>query len=99
MRIHTLNNSQQDNYDEKEKCNVKHDAVDLVIVAIWWFNFITNTTTGSHSFVKMEDKALKTKSSKDFNICKLPFTVIYLYMVSTNDMDMSKQPIKIKILS
>lgn len=57
----TLDDGKQDNDDEKEEGNIKHDSVNLVIVTIWWFDFITNTTTCSYAFVQMEDEALQQK--------------------------------------
>lgn len=57
--MHTLNNSQQNNDDKEEEGDIKHDPVNFVIIPIGRFDFITDTTTRSHTLIKMEDEALQ----------------------------------------
>lgn len=52
----TLNNGQENDNNEKEEGDVEKDTVCLVVVAIWWSNFITDTTTGSHTLGEKEEK-------------------------------------------
>lgn len=54
-----LNNSQQNDNNEEEESDVKHDTIDLVVVAIRFADFIADTTTGSYTFVQVEYEALK----------------------------------------
>jgi len=53
----TLNDGQQNDNDEEEEGDVEEDAVDFVIVAIWRFDFVTDTTTSSYTLVNVEDEA------------------------------------------
>ena len=53
----TLDNCQQDDDDQEEEGEVEEDPDVLIVVAIRWFNLVSDTTACSHSFVEMEDKA------------------------------------------
>lgn len=47
----TLNDGQKYNDDEEEERNVKHYSVDFVVVAVWRFDFVSDTAAGPHAFV------------------------------------------------
>lgn len=51
----TLNDSQENDDDEKEKGDVKQDTVDFIDVAIRRLDFITDTTTSSDTLCDGED--------------------------------------------
>ncbi len=53
----TLDDGKQDDNDEQEEGDVEEDPDKLIVGTIGWLNDITNTTTGSHTLVQMEDKA------------------------------------------
>ena len=55
----TLNNSQKDDNNKKEKGDIEKDSVGLIVVTSWLSNLITYSTSCSYSFVQMEYKALK----------------------------------------
>ena len=54
----TLNNSKQDDNDEEEEGDIEEDTIDLVGIAVWRFDLVTDTTAGSHTLVQMEHEAL-----------------------------------------
>lgn len=58
-RDFTLDNSEKNNDDKEEKCNIKHDTINFVIITIWFPDFVTDTTTGSYAFVQMKNETLK----------------------------------------
>lgn len=62
-RALTLNNGQQDDDDEEEKRDVEHYSVNLVVVAVGRTDFVSDTSTGPHTFVQMEHEALKTEKN------------------------------------
>lgn len=53
----TLNDGQKDNNDKEEEGYVENDAIDFIFVADGVANFVTYTTTCSHTLVQMEYKA------------------------------------------
>lgn len=58
MRL-TLNDSQQNDDDKEEEGDVKHDSVDFIVVSIWGFDLVSNTSSGSHSLVQVEHETLQ----------------------------------------
>jgi len=60
----TLNDSQQNDNHEEEESDVEHYAVDLVIVAVWFADLVADTAAGSHTFVQVENEALRGKEMK-----------------------------------
>jgi len=59
VRYHTLNDGQKYNDDKEKECDIEHNPVNFVFVAVGWSNFVSDTTTSSHAFVQMEHKTLK----------------------------------------
>lgn len=55
----TLNNSQKNDDNEKEESYIKHYPVRFIVVSIWWFNLVTNTTTSSNSFIQVKHETLQ----------------------------------------
>jgi len=53
----TLDDGKQDDNDEQEEGDVEEDPDKLIVGTVGWLNDITNTTTGAHTLVQMEDKA------------------------------------------
>lgn len=72
----TLNNSEKNNDDKKEECNIKHDTINFVIITIWFSNFVTDTTTGSYTFVQMKNETLK-----EDNIVLIPLCIICKHLI------------------
>ena len=52
LEIH-LNDSQHDDNDKEEKCNVKSKSPVKVLIS-WGVQFITDTASGSYSGIQME---------------------------------------------
>lgn len=48
----TLNDGQENDDDEEEEGDVKEDAVNFVVVTVGWFNFVTNTATGTDTLIR-----------------------------------------------
>jgi hypothetical protein len=55
----TLNDGEQNDYDEEEETDVEEDAIDFVRVSVWRFDLVTDTTAGSNALVQVEHEALK----------------------------------------
>lgn len=55
---HTLNDGQKDNDNGQKEREVEYYPVNFVIVAVGWTDFVSDTTTGSHTFVQMEHETL-----------------------------------------
>ena len=53
----TLDDRQEDDDDQEEEGEVKEDPDVLVVVAIRRLYLVSDTTSGSHSFVEVEDEA------------------------------------------
>ncbi|OAD61165.1 hypothetical protein WN48_00484, partial [Eufriesea mexicana] len=66
-------NNDNDN-DEEEEGNVEHDTVDLVVVAIRFTDFVTDSSASSDTFVKMEYETLKHR----FRTFLVHFVVLFL---------------------
>ena len=47
----TLNDGQKNDNDKEEKCDIEDDTIEFVLVTVWRLDFITDTTTGSYTFV------------------------------------------------
>lgn len=60
-RTLTLDDGQQDDYDEEEESDVEKDAVNFVLVAVRRFDLIADAATGSDALVQVEDEALQRK--------------------------------------
>ena len=60
--IHTLNNGQKNDNDKEEETDIKENPVDFRVIAVGWFNNITNTTARSNALVQVEHKTLKDRS-------------------------------------
>ena len=59
----TLNDGQQDDNDEEEECNVEDDSVDFIVITVGRFDFVTDATTSSYTFVQVEYEALQQRKS------------------------------------
>ena len=62
MSVHTLNNGQKNDNDKEEETDIKENPVDFRVIAVGWFNNITNTTARSNALVQVEHKTLKERS-------------------------------------
>ena len=51
MSVHTLNNGQKNDNDKEEETDIKENPVDFRVIAVGWFNNITNTTARSNALV------------------------------------------------
>jgi hypothetical protein len=58
----TLNDGKQDDNDEEEERDVEENTIDLVGIAVWRFDLVTDTTAGSHTLVQMEHEALEKEN-------------------------------------
>merc|ERR1711971_522453 len=52
----TLNNGQKNDNDKEEETDIKENPVDFRVIAVGWFNNITNTTARSNALVQVEHK-------------------------------------------
>ena len=55
----TLNDGKEDNDNKEEERYVKEYPVSFVRISIWWFDFITDSSSGSDAHVQMENVALQ----------------------------------------
>ena len=55
---HTLNDGEEDDDDEEEEGDVEEDAVDLVGVAVGWFDLVADAAARAHALVQVEHEAL-----------------------------------------
>lgn len=73
----TLNDGEQNDDYEEEESDVEHDTVYFIVITIWWLDFVTNTTTCSNAFIKMEYETLKKvylSTIVVYYLCNLPLT-------------------------
>lgn len=57
----TLYYSQEDDNHEEEEGDVKDDSIDLIFIACWVFNFITNTPSSTYPNIHVEHIALEER--------------------------------------
>ena len=55
----TLNDSQQNDNDKEEECDIKQNPGYFIWITVSWFYLITDTPSCSHSSMKVEHKALQ----------------------------------------
>lgn len=75
----TLNDGQQDDNNKEEEGDVKHNAINFVIITIRRFNFITDTSSSSYTFIEMENEALKKKIRISNQVNKIKFQLPYKF--------------------
>lgn len=55
----TLYYGQEDDNDEEEEGDVKDDPIDLILIACWVFDFVTDPASRTYSDVHVEHVALQ----------------------------------------
>ena len=60
----TLDDSQQDNDDKEEECDVKEDPVHFIRISCSWIYLITYTSASSYTNIQMEYITLKQSESE-----------------------------------
>lgn len=59
MQELTLDDGQEDDNDEEEKCDVEDNALNLKLISSGVHNLVTDAPTGTHSNVHVKHVALK----------------------------------------
>lgn len=59
--VRTLNNGQQDDDDEEEERDVKDHSIELVFVSSGILDLVSNTSTGTHAHVHVEQVTLRSE--------------------------------------